>query len=98
MDKDILAIVLDGIKSIGEMEDNPVLLNPSENLRLFGSDGVMDSMGIVMLITEIEEKIEDDLGKSITLADDRAMSQKTSPFRSVKTLVRYIQNLLKDQE
>ena len=98
MDKEILTIVLDGIKSIGEMEDNPALLNPTENLRLFGGDGVLDSVGIVMLMTEIEEKIEDELKKSITLADDRAMSQKTSPFRSVKTLVRYIQNLLKEQD
>jgi len=98
MNEKIKNIVLNSIKTIGEMEEKDELLNPGETLRLFGGDGVMDSLGIVMLIAEIEEQVQDELNLSITLADDRAMSQKTSPFRSVKTLVNYISKLIKEIE
>jgi len=98
MDDKIKNIVLSSIKTIGELEEKEELLNPTEDLRLFGGVGVMDSLGVVMLISEIEEQIQDKLDLSITLADDRAMSQKTSPFRSVKTLVHYISKLIQEQE
>lgn len=98
MDNQILSIVLEAIHGIGEMEDNPQLLNPDDKLRLFGGDGVLDSVGVVMLITEVEEQVEEQLGVSITLADDRAMSQKTSPFRSVKTLTHYLKKLLDEEQ
>ncbi len=65
----------------------------SVKTRLFGSNGILDSIGIVMLITELEEVLEDELSLEITLADDRAMSQKTSPFRNVGTLIQYIEKL-----
>jgi len=96
MESKILTLVLNAIEHLGQVESKEELLNPTDKLRLFGEGGVMDSIGIVMLITEIEERVEDDLGYSITLTDDRAMSQKTSPFRSVKTLVSYIETLLKE--
>ena len=55
-------------------------------------------MGIVFLVTELEEEIFDTLGLQISLADERAMSQKTSPFRSVKTLVKYVGSLVDEQK
>jgi len=97
MENKIKELVLDSVHSIGEMEDKSELLNPTEGLRLFGGHGVMDSIGIVMLITEIEEQMQDELDILITLADDRAMSQKTSPFRSVKSLIKYITTLVNEQ-
>lgn len=93
----ITAIVLDCVKTVGEMEEKKELLQATESLRLFGGSGLLDSIGIVMLITEIEEQFEQQLKLSITLADDRAMSQKTSPFRSVKTLVNYLVKLVAEQ-
>ena len=96
MENKIKDLVLNAVQIIGEMEEKSELLNPTEDLRLFGGHGVLDSIGIVMLITEIEEQMMDVLNISITLADDRAMSQKTSPFRSVKTLVKYITVLINE--
>jgi len=93
----IKELVLNSVKTIGEMEEKSELLNATEDLHLFGGQGVLDSIGIVMLITEIEEQMLDELDISITLADDRAMSQKTSPFRSVKSLVKYITTLVNEQ-
>ena len=52
----------------------------SENSNLIGQDGLLDSLGLVNLILLVEERIADELGVSVTLADEKAMSQRSSPF------------------
>ena len=98
MEDKVTQIILDAIHAIGEMEGKEEFLNPTEELHLFGGRGVMDSLNIVMLIAEVEDQILEELNQSIILADDRAMSQKTSPFRSVKSLVKYIMKLIDEQK
>ena len=62
--------------------------------KLFGGGGPLDSMALVNLVVELEELIEDDYGKNITLADEKAMSRRTSPFSRVKYLIEYINEKL----
>ncbi len=57
---------------------------------LFGPNGILRSMDLVVLIVDLEEKIESEYGISLILADDKAMSQQKSPFRTVSSLSRYI--------
>jgi D-alanine--poly(phosphoribitol) ligase subunit 2 len=66
----------------------------NESTRLFG--GRLDSVNVVSLIVGLEEQIADDCGVSITIADDRAMSQQRSPFRTVGSLADYIQGLMSE--
>ena len=56
---------------------------------LFGSDGVFDSMGLVSLIVAVEQAIADEFRVEIALADQRAMSQKKSPFLTCASLAEY---------
>lgn len=56
---------------------------------LFGEDGVLDSMGLVSLVIATEQAIEEKYDKSISLADEKAMSQSKSPYRSVESLAEY---------
>ena len=58
--------------------------------KLFGGGGPLDSMALVNLVVDLEELIEDDYGKTITLADEKAMSRRTSPFSRVQNLIDYI--------
>lgn len=88
----VLNLVLEAVKEIGEDQENEALINADEDTRLFGEN--LDSMGIVFLVTDLESKISDEMDVDLTLADERAMSQKTSPFRSVKTLAKYAQTLI----
>jgi len=62
--------------------------------KLFGGGGPLDSMALVNLIVDLEELIEDDYGKTIILADEKAMSRRTSPFSRVKNLIDYVQEQL----
>jgi D-alanine--poly(phosphoribitol) ligase subunit 2 len=56
---------------------------------LFGADGAFDSMGLVSLIVAVEQAIEEKLGATVALADEKALSQKSSPYRTVRTLAAY---------
>lgn len=56
---------------------------------LFGIDGVLTSLELVSLIVAVEQEIEDQLGVMVTLADAKAASQRSSPFRTVGALVEY---------
>ena len=63
--------------------------------KLFGGGGPLDSMALVNLVVDLEELIEDDYGKTITLADEKAMSRRTSPFSRVQNLIDYVKEQLK---
>jgi acyl carrier protein len=64
--------------------------------RLLGSESALDSMHLVSLIIAIEREVEDTFGVALTLADERALSMKESPFRSIQSLADYIGILMID--
>lgn len=66
----------------------------SDDTVLLGEGGEVDSLGLVRLILTVERQLEDDLGVAISLTDEKAMSQRNSPFRSVGALIAYIATTL----
>ena len=90
----ILKIVLESLSDLGIENGNEDLINANSKTKLFGENGNLDSMGLVIFIADLEELIEEKIGVNLTLADDRAMSKKTSPFRNVESLSKHINNLL----
>lgn len=88
----ILNLILEIVKEIGDDQNNQALVDANEDTRLFGEN--LDSMGIVFLVTDLESRVSEEFDVDLTLADERAMSQKTSPFRSVKTLAKYTSTLI----
>ena len=71
-------------------------LDKSNDTMLYGQEGKLDSLGLVNFIVAVEQKIEQKFNKSVTLADEKAMSQKNSPFKSVSTLIDYVSVLLRE--
>jgi len=91
-------IIIESLKELNEELENKELINPTLDTKLYGFEGNLDGLGLVTLITDLEEKFSEKFGKNITIADERAMSQRLSPFLTVKTLARYIEKLLKEEE
>jgi acyl carrier protein len=56
---------------------------------LFGETGLLDSLGLVSLVVAVEQALQDELGLDVGLADERALSQRTSPYRTVSSLADY---------
>ena len=77
--------------------DAPAAAAIGEDTRLVGREAVLDSMGLVNLIVDVEQRLEAECGLVVILADERAMSQQSSPFRSVQTLTDYICGLAQRQ-
>lgn len=67
---------------------------PDAGTQLFGESGLLDSIGLVSLVIAAEQAIEDGLGVQVGLADERALSQRVSPYRTVATLAAYAAGLL----
>jgi D-alanine--poly(phosphoribitol) ligase subunit 2 len=94
MKQKIEKTVLNAINHFNDESEIKIDLVSGLETRLFGGTGVLDSLGLVNLIVMIEEAIELDFSTSIILADEKAMSRRTSPFSSVKTLINYIEEIL----
>jgi D-alanine--poly(phosphoribitol) ligase subunit 2 len=61
----------------------------SADTRLFGAGSLLDSLGLVTLIVELEQAIQEQLNVVVSLADEKALSQTRSPFRTIGTLAEY---------
>ncbi len=64
---------------------------------LFGTGGLLDSLGLVQLILRIEEEIADRHGAQITIVSDRAMAGDGSPFRTLRSLTGFVAQLLQEK-
>ena len=96
--KTIENLIITSVKEINEQLSQEQQLGQSTKTVLFGKDGKLDSLDLVTLLVIIEQNIEDEFDVSITIADERAMSQKHSPFRTIGTLTDYIDTLLKEHQ
>ncbi len=92
--EELISLITTQVQSYNDNLDAPVDLSAGADSVLFGEGGVLTSVDFVTLVLDIEEAVEDATGKSVTLADERAMSQKHSPFRTVGSLADYIEELL----
>lgn len=93
---DVLKVIYEAIDELNLDLDADEQIEKSESTSIFGSDSKLDSMGLVNLITIIEEKIEEETGDFISIADERAMSLESSPFKTIETLKNYISKLLNE--
>ncbi|MGP8216870.1 MAG: hypothetical protein ACLQQ4_14990 [Bacteroidia bacterium] len=94
----IIDLVIRSVKEIGTEEKNRHLINAKPGTELFGKKGNLDSLTLLKLIVNIEDKISTETGKNILIADEQTMSYESSPFHTVDTLVKHIEQRLKDNE
>jgi len=90
MEKNQIAeLVINAVKEILDEETVAV----SNETVLLGNEAVVDSMGLVNLIVDVEGALADN-DIEVTLTSEKAMSQRNSPFRTVEALTDYIKELL----
>lgn len=93
----VLALVIASLRDLYEQNGITADSEPGENTYLIGRRALLDSLGLVTLIVDLEQKIEETFDVALTLANERAMSQKHSPFLTVGSLADYICALLNEQ-
>ena len=89
MSNKVLLIIKEAVEELNEELDYDSLKNVSEETTLFGGDDGIDSLSLVLLVTSIESAIFDELDVTVSLADEKAMSMRNSPYRNVGTLLEF---------
>ena len=85
----IVAVIIDCINQLNLARTEEKQLEAGANAAIFGEGSSLDSMGLVSLVIDVEQALEDE-GCEISLSDEKTMSQRSSPFRTVQTLAAYI--------
>jgi acyl carrier protein len=84
---------IDRANELREPEDQLIC---AEGTALYGSEGGLDSLGLVSLILDVEAAVNKQAGTDLVLADEHAMSQRRNPFRDVQSLADYIMSRLSE--
>jgi acyl carrier protein len=90
MREQIITLVKDAVTDLNDELQYETLEHPTDETILFGGDDGIDSLSLVRLVVDIEQRIQEETGKKVSLADERAMSAKRSPYRSVGALTDFI--------
>ncbi len=94
----IVALVISSLQNIFLEREMPIPNPLDESVTLIGPRSVLDSLGLVTLLVDLEQRLDDEHGLTLTLADERALSQKNSPFRTVRSLTEYIFGLVEEAQ
>jgi acyl carrier protein len=92
--ENILAAIYRAVDWINGESPPDRQLSKAPETQLLGSHSILDSMHLVSLIVAVEREVEETFGLALTLADERALSMKASPFRSIQSLADYIGMLM----
>jgi acyl carrier protein len=83
----ILALIVTTINEYMESQDREV--DVSGDTPLLGAGSELDSMDFVNVLLDVEARLLEE-GAELTLASERAMSRRASPFRTASTLADFI--------
>jgi acyl carrier protein len=81
-----LALVKVAINELNEELDYDSLRKVSEDTPLYGGDAGIDSLSLVALVVGLEQEVEKTFGRRVSLADQKAVSLRHSPYRTAGSL------------
>ncbi len=94
-DERIRTAVFSAVDELNTQLPAGVTVEKSLDVPLYGAGGRLESLDFVTLIMEVEEKINLEFGTDITIADENLLSKEKSPFSTLRTLIEYLDELLK---
>lgn len=93
----IVKAVYAAVDELNKQLPQGVEVERSLDAPLYGAAGKLESLDFVTFIMEIEEKIKAEFGVDITIADENLLSKEKSPFSSLRTLIEYLEEVLKQE-
>ncbi len=94
MQSNVGDIVLRAVSQIFSEYKMPTAEMNADTL-IYGERGGINSLALVRLIVDLEEMVETELGVSITIADEKVLSMKNSPFATVGSLTEFVATLVR---
>jgi acyl carrier protein len=87
-------VVYRAIDSMNSQLPDGAIIEKSTDAPLYGGSSSLESLEFVTLIMEVEEKVRDEFGVELTIADENLLSKEKSPFTTVGNLTKYLTKLL----
>lgn len=93
---ELIQLIINSVTSVLEQgEGAPQDL--SADTELVGEDSVLDSIGVIELVTSLEEAIEEKHGIVISLFDDEVLFDAEGPFNRISKLAGHITEVLETE-
>lgn len=87
---DVVAAITDQLTELNRGLGYAEFESIDESTSIYGTEGGLDSLGLVRFAVELEESLQDLLGQEIVLTDESAIATEESPFRSVGALADFV--------
>lgn len=97
MHEKVLELIYEAIDELNETEPEDRWLAKDRATPLYGDQSLLDSLGLIKLIVAVEGRVAEAFDVPVTIANEKALSQRNSPFKSVNTLADYVVQLLEEQ-
>jgi acyl carrier protein len=87
--EELTKLIIDATRELGAEQGIEISQVLDADTRLFGEGGLLDSMALVSLVIAVEQAVEEKYDATVALADEKALSQRSSPYRTIGTLAAY---------
>ena len=94
MKRELELVIIDALKEVVDNGEADTAEEAEVDTPLFGRNGLLDSLGLVSLVVAVEQAIEDRFGVALSLADEKALSQTQSPYRTIASLAAYADGIM----
>jgi len=94
----IVQTVMESIDELNWQLPKEEKLEKSIDTALFGAAGNLDSLGLISLVTTVEQKIEENFSMTVILLDDIEALEEENPFETIKTLSDYVASILEKKK
>jgi len=90
MREEVINVIIETVEDYNDSLEKDNQLPTDLDKSIYGGGSNLDSLGLVSFIIGLEQNIEDKFDYSISLADEKAMSQKSNPYNNINSLADYI--------
>ena len=92
----IMAVIYASVDELNTLMGNKQRLEKSLQTIILKDGAGLDSLGFVNLVSLIEQKCEEQFGRSLVLTQTGKPGGPKDPFETVETLLEYVGAMLKD--
>ena len=83
-------IIYDVIEEHNKLNPTELHLEKSSKTNLLGQDGILDSLGFINFLIEVESSLQEKVSKNISIIDESLFEDIDGPYKNIKTLREFI--------
>ena len=91
---DVSDLVMEVAKAVNPALGDRIDIDRGLDAPLLGPEAALDSLALITFVAAIEEAIAERFGMNVVVLDERAAKLTDSPYRTVRALAGYVEQLL----